>query len=224
MRRTDEQTLSFGAAGPIRRVEVAVHAGALTVSGAADGAVRVRRTIRWVVGKPHATERVEDGVLRIDGRIDHGPLYVGSEVSYHIELPAGVALQASTDAGAVDIEATDAEVQVRTGAGEVSLTRVGGDVRASTRAGAVRGTDLAVHNLVVETSAGAVTLTFSTPPEQVEAHTVAGGIDVTLPDAQYSISVIAEAGRAEVGIPHDPAASRRLVLRSKAGSVRVRRG
>jgi len=53
---------------------------------------------------------------------------------------------------------------------------------------------------------------------------VAGGIDVTLPDGQYSISVIAEAGRAEVGIPHDPTATRSLVLRSKAGSVRVRRG
>jgi len=136
MRRTEEQTLSFGTAGPIRRVEVAVRAGAVAVSGAADGALRVHRTIRWVFGKPHGSERVEDGVLRIDGRIDRGPWYVGSEVSYRIELPAGVALQASTDAGAVDIEATDGEVQVQTGAGQVTLARVGGDIRARTRAGA----------------------------------------------------------------------------------------
>jgi hypothetical protein len=223
VRRRDQQTIEFGGAGPIRRVEVEVRAGAVTV--AAGGPVpRVHRTIRWSVAKPATIERVDGDVLRIETR-RRRPGEFGAEVSYRIEVPAATAVRAATGAGTLTVEATTGDVDLVSGAGQVTLTDLSGRVHAGTRAGTVQGTGLACPELTVQTNAGSIVLTFTAPPDRVEARTNAGSIEVTVPvdlATRYAVDATASAGRAEVDIPHDPAAARRITAHSNAGAVRVR--
>jgi hypothetical protein len=223
VRRRDQQTIEFGAAGPVRRVEVSVRAGAVTV--VADGPTpRVHRTLHWSVVRPATVERVNGDVLWIESR-GRRPGAFGAEVSYRIEVPAATAVRASTGAGTLTVEATTGEVDLRTGAGQVTLTDLAGRVHAGTRAGTVQGTGLACPELIVETNAGSIVLTFTAPPDRVEARTNAGSIEVTVPAdlaTRYAVDATASAGRADVDIPHDPAAARRITAHSNAGVVRVR--
>lgn len=221
VRRSDQQTIEFGA-GPVRRVEVSVRAGAVTV--VADGPTpRVHRTLYWSVVRPATVERVDGDVLRIESR-GRRPGAFGAEVSYRIEVPAATAVRASTGAGTLTVEATTGDVDLRTGAGQVTLTDLAGRVHAGTRAGTVQGTGLACPELTAETNAGSIVLTFTAPPDRVEARTNAGSVEVTVPvdlATRYAVDATTSAGRAEVDIPHDPAAARRITAHSNAGVVRV---
>jgi hypothetical protein len=223
VRRTDQQTIEFDAAGPVRRIEATVRSGAVTV--VAGGPVpRVHRTIRWSMARPATVERVDGDVLRIETRARR-PGEFGAEVTYRIEVPAPTAVRASTGAGTLTVEATSGEVDLRTGAGQVTLTDLSGRVHAGTRAGTVQGTGLACPELIVETNAGSIVLTFIAPPDRVEARTNAGSVEVTVPAGpadRYAVNATAYAGHAEVDIPHDPTATRRIVVHSNAGAVRVR--
>jgi hypothetical protein len=217
-RRTEQQALTF--AEPVRRVEVTVPAGAVTFA-AADGPVRVQRKLSWALIKPVTSERVDDGVLRVEVRSQRP--WLGGDVTYRVEVPTAVDVQASTGAGAVSVRGTSGQVDVRTAAGAVTLADLSGRVRATTQAGRVRGTGLGPGEVEAESSAGTVSLAFDTPPDRVEARTNAGSVELLVPDQRYAVDAGSSAGRTQVEVAHDPAAPRRLVAHSNAGTVRVMR-
>src|SRR2546429_942163 len=179
VRRTDQQTLEFSAAGPVRRVEVTVRSGAVTVVAGGPTA-RVHRTIRWSMARPVTVERVDGDLLRI-GTLARRAGEFGAEVTYRIEVPGATAVRASTGAGTLTVEATSGEVDLRTGAGQVILTNLSGRVHAGARAGTIQGTGLTCPELTVETNAGSIVLTFTAPPDRVEARTNAGSVELTVP-------------------------------------------
>src|SRR5512140_2552110 len=90
-RRAERQMITFTA--PVRRVEVRLPAGAVSFAPA-DGPARVHRTIRWALARPVTAERVQDGVLRVDGSRRWWEL--GGEVTYRLDIPAAASVQAST--------------------------------------------------------------------------------------------------------------------------------
>ena len=194
----------------------------ICLAGATDGPVRVHRTIRWALTKPETSERVTDGVLRIELRVRQ-PWLVGGEVGYRIEVPAETAVRVSTGAGAVDVDGISGEVDVRTSAGRVTLANLSGRVRATTQAGQVRGSGLTAVEVDAQSNAGEVSLAFDAPPDRVEARTNAGSVELAVPDQRYAIDAGSYAGRTQVDVANDPAAPHRLVAHSNAGQVRVRR-
>jgi hypothetical protein len=220
-RRSDERTLTFGGADPPRRVAVDLRAGAVACIGTGSAEILVRRTVRWAMARPHTSERVDGGTLRIEvGAVK--AWHLGADVRYRIEAPAGCDIRVRTGAGAVSAQDTAGSLDLHSGAGQVTLAGVADTVRAVTRAGAINGTALAVRELDVETNAGSIALAFDTPPERVAARTNAGAVDLALPAEHYAVDATAYAGRADVDIVDDPAASRRIVAHSNAGAVRVR--
>jgi hypothetical protein len=176
------------------------------VAGEPDGAApaRVRLTPRHGADLTSATVEVVDGRLRVEvPRIDDGghgftlgPLSLGGGVAVHVEIevPAGVAVDASTKIGDVLVQGTAGDASVRTGAGEVRVERCLA-VRAATGAGnltvgactggsATTGTgELLVESsegdLHVRTGAGDVRVSESSGGA-VSAATGAGDISVTL--------------------------------------------
>jgi DUF4097 and DUF4098 domain-containing protein YvlB len=216
--RSEQRALTF--AEPVRRAEVRLPAGAVDFA-VTDGPVRVQRTVRWVLVKPATSERVDDGVLRVEARSQRS--WLGGEVTYRVEVPAAADVQASTGAGAVSVHGTTGEVDVQTAAGTVTLANLSGRVRATTEAGQVRGTGLGPGEVDASSSAGTVSLAFDAPPDRVEARTDAGSVELLVPDQRYAVDASSYAGTARVEVEHDPDAPSRLVAHSNAGAVRVGR-
>jgi DUF4097 and DUF4098 domain-containing protein YvlB len=221
VRRREQRTVSFDAA-TVQQVEVVLRAGAVTFTVGDDSTVRVHRTTRWALAKPVTSERVEDGVLRIEA-VAQRPWHLGDDVEYLVELPASTSsVRASTGTGALSVTEVSSDVALQTGAGQVTLTSVGGSLTAATRAGTISGDGLACHELDVETNAGSIALSFDVPPSRVNARTNAGGIDLTVPAERCAVEATVHTGQVEVGVPNDPRAERRLVVHSNAGAVHVR--
>jgi hypothetical protein len=216
--RGERRTTSFEQTRAVQRVEVVVPSGAVHFVASA-GPVRVERRIRWMLARPVSTETLEGGVLRLETRADHR-WQRGGEASYRVEVPAGLGVRASTGAGEVSAEGMRSEVRLHTGAGRINLSNLAGSVRADTRAGAVRGSHLSCRDLDVETNAGAVELTFSEPPDRVEARSNAGAVEITLPDASYDVQATG-VGEVLVDVVNDPSATRRVIAHANAGSVQV---
>src|SRR5262249_32653881 len=156
------QTITF--TEPVRRVEVRLPTGAVSFAPT-DGPARVDRTLRWALARPVTAERVQDGVLRVDGSRRWWQL--GGQVGYRLEVPAAASVQASTGAGTVGVEGIGGDAEVRTRAGEVTLERLSGNIRAITHAGQVHATDLESADVRVESDAGGLSLAFAAPPRHV---------------------------------------------------------
>jgi hypothetical protein len=131
LRRAEERTFTF--AEPVRRAEVDLRAGGVSFT-ASDGPVTVHRRIRWALNRPTTSERIEEGVLRVEADWE-GLRLPGGDVRYRVEVPAGVDVRAWTGAGAVGAEGLRGDVDIRTQAGRVDLVNLGGHVRATTQAG-----------------------------------------------------------------------------------------
>jgi CubicO group peptidase (beta-lactamase class C family) len=78
-------------------------------------------------------------VRRVELRASQRPWHLGGEISYRVEVAAGVDIRASTGAGAVGVEGTSGEVDLTTGVGMVRFANLSGRVRATTNAGKVLG-------------------------------------------------------------------------------------
>jgi Putative adhesin len=217
-RQAEQRTFTFDQ--PVRRVEADLRAGALSLA-ATDGPVRLQRTIRWAMARPVTSERVEDGVLRVEAAARRPWLF--GEVSYRIDIPAAASVQASTGAGTIGVDGIGGDVDLRTDAGRVTLTNSSGRIRATTQAGQVQGSGLRSREVRAESNAGRVTLAFDAPPDLVEARTNAGSVELSVPDERYAVLATTSAGRAQVDVASDPSAPRRLVVHSNAGSVWVHR-
>jgi hypothetical protein len=209
-------------AEPVDRVEVDLPAGGVRVAATAGDGVRVVRTTRWSVGRPDATETVDQAVLRIVVRRPRTSLVQGL-VEYELEVPPATEVRASTGAGSIWVGGVDGALDLRTSAGRLTVSGAGGRLRLVTSAGGVEGLDLRSRQVEAVSSAGGVRLDFAEPPEQVEARSSAGSVDVVVPGGPYRVEASSGAGRTEVGVAADPAASRSIRARSGAGLVRVRR-
>jgi hypothetical protein len=217
--QTERRTLTFGEFEPVHRAEIDVGAGPVSVAGG-GGPVRVERTMRWLGTRPVTSERVVEGVLRIEAlRNRRSPLR--GEVGYRVELPPTASVQVLAGAGEVAIQGTSGDVEVRTRAGRVVVADLGGNLRASSQAGTMDGTGLACEQVEASSDAGSITLAFDRPPNSVEARTGAGGIELLVPEERYRIDASSSTGRVEVGLPSDQGAPRRLSAHSDAGAVLI---
>ena len=144
-------------------------------------------------------------------------------MSHRVEVPPGGGVRAWTGAGAVAAAGLRGDVDIRTQAGRIDLVDLGGHVRAATQAGQVQGTGLAARQVEAQSNAGAVNLAFEAPPDRMEARTNAGSVDLVVPDRRYAVGAVWAAGKTGVEWGWHPTAPRRLVARSNAGRVRVRR-
>jgi hypothetical protein len=153
------ETLDFR--GPVRRVEVAVAAGEVTVRGSARRDARVRRTTRHTFRRPRFSEAVDDGILRLEA-----PTGV---VQYEVDVPEG------------------ATVTVRGDAASATVINVTGAVELRATAGTLEGRGLSGSAVHAVTGEGSIRLAFDRAPELVEAATRTGSVELVLPAGDTDI-------------------------------------
>lgn len=155
---------------------------------------------------PKVTTHLSGDTLTIDV---HCPSYtvggISGSSSLTLLVPAGTALDVSSDGGSVH------------------LIGVSGTVVAHSTAGSVTGESLRSVSVTASSSAGGVHLDFAVPPNTVDATSSAASVSVSVPDdgTTYAVDAHTSAGSTHVGIATDPKSTRTIKATSSAGSVRV---
>lgn len=202
--RTDEVSTTTVEPG-LRVLEVEVDAGTIEVLRGG----REVEVVREVSGSwrlpATSSERVGDRLV-LTGTCSRDLLQNRCRTSYTLRVPDDVELVLTSSAGQVLVEGGTAPVTATTSAGQVTMT------------------ELASAVVSASSSAGQVSLAFTTPPEQVEATTSTGAVEVVVPDdgTTYDVQASSSVGASTVSVPVEPGASRRIVARTSVGAVEVR--
>ena len=180
--------------GKVTGVRLDTAAGRVTVRGAARASTVVRRVVTYRGGKPGRSYGTGGGTLTLR---DCGRQCA---VDYTVDVPAGVAVAGSVEAGAIRL------VRV----GRVGVAAETGPVEVTARG-----------PVVVRTRNGPVDVTL-TRPADVRAATDNGGIDLSVPKAGYRVSArVTGAGNTGIGVRNRPDAEHRLDLRTGNGNIDV---
>lgn len=189
----------------VERVEVSADAADVVLRQGADGASRVERTLRWTGTKPEVVVTVDGPVLRVRSSCpSRRAATERCSVTLTVTVPAATA--ATSDVAA----------------GDVTVADLGGAQDHETSAGDVRASALRAGRVTARTGSGDVRLAFAAAPQQVDAESSAGDVEVRVPPGGgYRVEASTSVGDTTVSVPDDPAATARIVARSKVGDVTV---
>ncbi|MCO5994831.1 DUF4097 family beta strand repeat-containing protein [Actinoallomurus rhizosphaericola] len=210
----------------ITALEVDIGDGDLSVSAGGTGGVTVDQTLKWATHKPHVQATWAGTTLRLRGRCDAwAPLSsLSCSVGVHVQVPAGVALQATSTSGTVAADGLAGPVRLSTSSGVVSLRNLAGPVWARADSGVIEGTGLRSGRVDAGLSSGALGLTFAQAPQEVTARASSGSVAVFVPPGQrYQVTTRSSYGSpgVERGLADDTA-TRRIDARTSSGSIEIR--
>ncbi len=192
------QVNSYGFSGSVAALDLDSRAGEVEVR-AGSASVRVTETVHYRNSKPQLSHDLQGGTLVLRNQ---GCGFCS--VDYVVELPANATVKVHTDAGAI------------------RLTGLTGDVTADTTAGEIDGTGLGSAHTSVTSHAGAIKLRYQSDPSTVDAKTSAGAIEVHLPGTDsYAVDASTKAGSTTIGVPTDPAATRKITVHTSAGAITI---
>lgn len=126
-----------------------------------------------------------------------------------------------TDAGVLTLTSDCASFNIGCEVTREIAVPSGTAVRVRTMAAMVEAVDLDTPRFDVEAGAGTVSSSFRTPPDAVRVTTVAGAVDVRVPQGAYRVSADAVVGAVDVDVVDDPTAARTIDVDTVTGSVAV---
>lgn len=184
-----------------------VHSGAgdVTLTSAPAGSalvVNTSRTESLFKPKVHAG-LTGDGTLTLTASC---PNQLGCGVHYELSVPQDVAIKVSSGFG--DINATGltstSSIQLGTTAGDIHALRLNGP------------------DITLTTGLGGLTAELTSPARRLSANTVAGGLNLTVPDVTYALHASSGVGHVSDGtVRVDSAAPRTITARSSVGDVTI---
>jgi hypothetical protein len=176
-------------------------AGTIDVTGSDRGTVRVSQQSSYSKTPPAATHALSGTTLTLSYACQ-AQLVCG--VAYVVQVPRGVAVRATTRAGAI------------------TLTSLAGPVSAQTNAGLITATGLRSPTADLKSNAGGIDATFSAAPASVHASTNVGPITVNVPgSASYKIDTHTYVGSSTVTVRKDAASPHVITASSDLGSITI---
>jgi len=176
-------------------------AASITVTGSARRTILISEQSSYTKTPPVTSRRVAGTTLTLSYSCV-SQLVCG--VAYELLVPRGVAVQASTRAGAI------------------TLTSIAGPVSAQTTAGLITAGDLTSPTAVLRSSAGGIDATFSAAPVSIHASTNVGPITLAVPtSAAYNISTHTYVGASTVTVRKNTSSSHVITASSYLGSITI---
>ncbi|WP_405087127.1 DUF4097 family beta strand repeat-containing protein [Microbispora sp. NBC_01389] len=222
--KTEDQAQTYQR--PVSWVELDLDAGHIEVSAGEPGEVSVRRTLHWRSGKPTIREEWHGDTLRLLAQCPEDQHDCAAD--YTVRVPAGVPVQADTDAGDLTVRDLTGEVRLHTGAGEVTIDNTAGKLWVRSADGDITANGLR-GDTDVETASGHLDLRYVAVPGNVRGNTGAGNIWITVPHgtgsaAQDGYRVAAETrdGKREVTVREDSASPQVITATTASGNITVR--
>jgi hypothetical protein len=206
----------------ITRIVANLGRGSLTLRAAAQDDISGERTTSRGLHDPHITETVDGTTLELTTTCS-GFATDWCGVSYTLDVPAAVTLDATTGSGGITLSGTSGDAILRTGSGVLSVDGATGKLNMETGSGYLRGTNLRGPVVTARAGAGLVRLSFATTPQAVSARTGAGAIDIEVPDdgTAYALTTDTGSGGEDITVTVDPRSAHVIDTSSGAGSVKV---
>jgi hypothetical protein len=206
-RRT--QDLQLTTESTSSNVRVDNECGPIALREGPAGVVTTDAKVRYAWRRPNVTSRVDGDIVAVE--VDCPALGLMTSVTLVVQVPP------------------DGSVEARSSAGSVKAEGLSSDLDLGSSAGSITATGLTSRNVVADTSAGSVSLTWSgdADPTAVEASSSAGSVRVLVPDVAgvaYNVNADSSAGSVTVNVRTDPSSDRRIRATSSAGSVLVAYG
>jgi hypothetical protein len=184
----------------VRRIEVTVDTGTVTVVGAPAGSrAQIGRATRAFPYTRGFHEELTGSTLQIEVRCGGAP---GCRVDHELRLPPEV------------------EVAVYLRDGDVELSDYAGDATIDVGLGKVTGAGLRGASVDVATEGGGIDLVFVAPPRRLVANAAAGDVSLRVPAGSYRCDLDPAAG--EISVACDPAAPHTIAASTGVGRLRVR--
>lgn len=176
-------------------------AGSIEVTGSDRSTVSVSQQVSYTKTAPAASHVVAGTTLTLSYAC---PAQLVCSVSYTVQVPLGVAVQASSAAGTI------------------TLISLAGPVRAQTSAGLITANGLTSPTAELKSHAGGIDATFSAPPDSVQATTNVGPISIGVPaSASYKVSTHTYVGSSTVTVPKSAASPHAISASSDLGSITI---
>jgi Toastrack DUF4097 len=175
--------------------------GSIDVTGGSRNTISVSQQADYGKTAPTATHVVSGTTLTLGYTC---PSEFVCSVSYDVQVPAGVAVQVSSAAGAI------------------TLTSLAGPVSAQTSAGLITATSLTSPTASLKSDAGGIDATFSAAPASVHATTNVGPISISVPgSASYAVSTHTYVGSSTVTVPKSTSSPHAVSASSDLGSITI---
>jgi hypothetical protein len=192
---------AFTITGHVTTVVIDGGASSISVTGSDRSSILVSQQTSYSKTPPATSRRVAGGTLTLSYSCT-AQFVCG--VEYDVQVPRGVAVRASTRAGAI------------------TLTSLGGDVNAQTNAGLITANDLSSATVALKSNAGGIIAAFSSAPGSVNASTNIGAISITVPGAAYyQIHTHTYVGSSTVTVRKNSASPHVITASSDLGSITI---
>jgi hypothetical protein len=198
---THKATTVYQISSPVSTVVVISHAGNVTISGGGGTGTSVTEQAAYSKTAPTTTRVVSGKTLTITYNC---PVELVCGVAYVVQVPRGVAVQATA------------------GAGAIRLSGLAGDVTAKAAVGFIDATGLTGPSVSLATGAGGITAAFTAAPHAVQATARVGAITIRVPgNVSYQVAADAHLGKATVTVPQDASSARSISASTDVGAITV---
>jgi hypothetical protein len=235
-RTSEDRSTTLPATGG--RLVVSSSGGDVRVAAGDVADVRVLAHLRYGLSAPRLVQEATADGVHLDASC---PWYSSfCSVDYEITVPARLAVRAESSGGSITVRGVSGAVNTDSSGGSITVADTTGSVRARSSGGGITissaagpveldtsGGDVVATGLrgdaAAESSGGSVRLVFDAPPTSVRASSSGGHVEVLLPRVEggYRVDASSSGGDHAIGVPTDPASSRRVVVRSSGGDARV---
>jgi Putative adhesin len=116
-------------------------------------------------------------------------------------------------------------IQINTGGGDLTANGVNGNVNVSAAGGDIYGNGVASSQAYIQSGGGDVTLTFITPPQNLQINAAGGDVYLTLPPGgtKYDISTNTGGGNLDDNLPNlfSSTAKHKITVDSGGGDITI---
>lgn len=217
--RLQHRDNSYSISAVVRTLVVQAHIGNVEVTGGDAGRVSVIEQISYRHTAPRTTHQMSGATLTLDSNC---PANETCAVAYKIDVPRSTTVRVSTNAGGIRLASLAGQVTAHTNAGGIDLNSLSGPIEITNHAGSINGDHISSVRANLATSAGGITVTFSTAPSVVTASATVGPVTLHVPgDRTYAVDARASVGSVKVGVRNDPAAPYAITAHTRTGSVSI---
>lgn len=192
---------SFTVSARVTDVVVDGGSGSVDVTGSARSTVSVSQQATYSSTAPTATHALHGTTLTVSYTC---PTQIVCGVSYDLQVPQGVAVSVSTDAGAITLTSLAGSVQARADAGLITAVAMRSPVSS------------------FKSDAGGIIATFSVAPQSLTATTTVGPITLTVPGSvAYLLKTHTIVGSSTVTVRKGTSPAHTINASSDLGSISI---
>lgn len=183
--------------------------------------VRVQREIHG--NGVEASWGISGNTLTLKVKLRCHGLISDCSARHTVTVGRDVAVTTKSGTGAVTASEFTTPLSISTSTGTAKVSDSSGPIRLSTTTGSVSALGLTSKKVTASTNTSSLDLAFSGVPDDVQADSRNGKIDIGLPtgEATYAVDARSKVGKADVDVPRDSASTHSVKAHATIGSVSI---